>query len=352
MPFSASEINNAFNAALQYYEKGPALPQSIENKPLLKVLNDRKKKFSGGNQFISIPVKGKYTTTIQGYTTSDVVTYANPANILRAIYPWKEIHAGITMTETELRINGQSVTDEQGKSISDHSGRDITVLTDLLEDKLEDMTEGYARGMQTMFWLDGTQDSKQVPGIRSLITDTPTSGITGGIDRATNTFWQNLAYVGSGKITSSATNQTLTQFITTLYRQLRRFKVKQGMGSYAVLAGSVFLDKLIVELRAKGNNTLEGWSGGGKATDITVADISFKGLGDFTYDPFLDDLGFQDRCYFIDLDAIKLRPMEGEENKMRYPARPYNQYVLYRAMTWAGALCADQLNSSAVVQTA
>lgn len=351
MAFSAQEINNAFNAALQYYQKGPALSQTIQDKPLLKALDERKKTFAGGNQYISIPVKGKYTTTIQGYTTNDVVQYANPANLMRAIYQWKEIHAGITLTETELRINGQSVTDEMGKSISDHSGRDITVLTDLLEDKLEDMTEGYARGMNSMLWLDGTQDPKQVAGIRSLITDSPTTGITGGIDRAANPWWQNLAAVGSGLITASATNQTLTQYITTFYRQLRRFAKSKSNSSYANLCGSIFLDKLIVELRAKGYNSMEGWSSSGK-TDISVADISFKGLGDFVYDPSLDDLGFPDRCYFIDLNAIKLQPMVDEENKMRYPARPFNQYVLYRAMTWAGALTANQLNTSGVIQTA
>lgn len=351
MAFSAQEINNAFNAVLQYYQKGPAIAQSIQDKPLLKALDSKKKTFSGGNQYISIPVKGKFTTTIQGYNTTDVVQYANPANILRANYLWKEIHAGVTLTETELKINGQSVTDENGKSIDDHSGRDMQILTDLLEDKLNDMTEGYARGMNSMLWLDGTQDSKQVAGIRSLITDTPTVGTTGGIDRASNTWWQNQAAVGAGLITSNTSTQALTNYITTFYRQLRRFASKKNMSEYICLGGSTFLDKLIAELRAKGYNSMDGWSSSGK-TDITVADISYKGLGDFTYDPSLDDLGFPDRCYFIDLNAIKLQPMQDEENKMRYPARPYNQYVLYRAMTWTGTLTANQLNTSGVIQTA
>lgn len=349
--FTAEEINNAFNAALQFYEKGPFLAQSIQDKPLLKALETKKKTFSGGNQYISIPVKGKYTTTIKGYYHNDVVDYGTPANGLRAVYQWKQIHAGITMTESELLINGQSVTDENGKNITDHSGRDATVLSDLLEDKLDDMTEGYARGMNSMFWLDGSQDSKQVPGIMSLITDNPTIGVTGGIDRATNWWWRNLAYVGANKIVASDTQQTLTRFMTTFNRQVKRYAKNRTNGNYVNLCGSYFLDQLVWELRANGLNSQSGWANKG-GNDISTADISFQGLGDFVYDPTLDDLGFQKRCYVIDLNAIQKRPIQGEEDKMRYPARPFNQYVLYRAMTWAGALVANQLNTSGVIEVA
>lgn len=357
MAFTAQEISNAAAAVLQFYQTGPFKSQTIQNKPLLKALDGAKQTFSGGNGTLSLPVKGNYTTTIQGFNTNDVVTYANPANGMRAVYKWYEIHSGITMTETELKINGQSVLDEMGKDISDHSGRDQQILTDLLKDKVEDMMEGTARGKNTMFWLDGSQDSKLVPGITAFITDTPNIGTTGGLDRSvsTNWWWRNLAYVGTGanatgaKIVSSTTLQTLTNFMTTLNRKLRKFA--QGSPNYFMPCGSVFLDLLIAEMRAKGFNSMVGWNSK-NTTDISTADISFGPLGTFTYDPTLDDLGYQDRCYFIDLNSIKLRPMVGEEDKTRNPARPFNQYVLYKAQTWTGAMVADQLNTSAVVQAA
>lgn len=357
MAFSAAEIQNAANAVLALYQKGPFLSQSIQDKPLLKALDDKKKTFAGGNQFISIPVKGKYTTTIQGFSYNDQVSYANPANGLRAVYPWKEIHAGITITETELKINGQSVTDENGKDVSDHGGRDAFVLADLLEDKLEDMTEGYARGKNNMFWLDGTQDSKLVPGLTSLIVDASSQGTTGGIDRSVNPWWRNLSYVGSGagatgaKIVSSDSLQTLTKFLTSFNRQLKRYAKKKDASNWTVLAGSGFIDACMSELRAKGNTSMTGFANA-SGNDISTGDISFKGLGTFQYDPTLDDLGFGKRAYFIDLNAIKEQPMEGEENKMRNPSRPFDRYVLYRAMTWAGALTANQLNTSGVIEVA
>jgi hypothetical protein len=50
----------------------------------------------------------------------------------------------------------------------------------------------------------------------------------------------------------------------------------------------------------------------------------------------------------LDLNAINLRPMDGEDMKKHNPARPENQYVIYQALTWTGGLIARQLNSSGV----
>lgn len=349
MAFSAAEIANIATAALDYHIKGPALSQSIQDKPLLKALEGNKKSFPGGKGNITVPVKGDYTTAIAGYTHNDQVSYANPANIKRVSYPWKEIHAGITLTLTELKHDGISVVDSaQGKAVSNHSDRELTVLTGLLEDKLEDMTEGWSRSFNDMLWKDGSQDAKQVPGIRALLTDTPATGTTGGIDRSTTAWWRHRALVGASKITASATNQTLTKTLRKEVRQLRRYAKNPN---YLVLAGSLFLDALEVEVAEKGVYTQEGFSNRGK-NDIGMADISMRGVGTFVYDPTLDDLSLSKRAYFIDLNAIQLMPMEGEDKKAHNPARPYDQYTIYRAMTWTGGLVARQLNSSAVYEVA
>lgn len=349
MAFTAAEVANIATAALDYHIKGPALSQSIQDKPLLKALEGSKKSFPGGKGDITIPVKGDYTTAIAGYTHNDSVSYANPANLKRVNYPWKEIHAGITVTLTELKHDGISVIDSaQGKTVSNHSDRELTVLTGLLEDKLEDMTEGWSRSFNAMLWKDGTQSAKEVPGIRSLLTDTPATGTTGGINRATSAWWRHRALVGANKITASATNQTLTKTLRKEVRQLRRYAKNPN---YLLLAGSDFLDALEIEVAEKGVYTDMGFANRGK-NDIGMADISMRGVGTFVYDPTLDDLALSKRAFFIDLNAIQLMPMDGEDKKTHNPARPYDQYTIYRAMTWTGGLVARQLNSSAVYEVA
>jgi hypothetical protein len=106
------------------------------------------------------------------------------------------------------------------------------------------------------------------------------------------------------------------------------------------------MDAFEKELRSKGNYTLEGWAKS-KTIDASIADIAFKGI-EIQYEPLLDDLGLSKYCYVLDLNAIKLMPMQGEADKIHTPARPAEKYVIYRAVTWTGALCASQLNTSGV----
>lgn len=340
MPFTAQELTNMTNAAFDFFLKGPALSQVIQERPLYDLLNKKKKMFPGGRGNIVVNVKGVYTTAIQGYTHDDQVDYRNPANIRQATYPWREIHAGINMTLTELKTDGISVVDTNGENTSQSSDIEVTRITSLLEDKLEDMSEGWARTFTEMLWRDGSQDPKVVPGITGLITDTPTTGIVAGIDRSLNAWWRNRALLG---ITPSKTNQTLSQTLRSEFRQLRRFGGKPNR----ILCGSAFLDGLELEVEGKGIYTQQGFVSKGK-TDIGLPAISMYGVGDFVYDPALDDIGRSKFAYFIDDSKLTLRPMDGEDMKSHTPARPFNRYVIYRAMTWTGGLVMTQANCHGV----
>lgn len=341
MAFTAAELANKANAALDWYIRGPAMSQVIQDRPTYDRLRRDQKTFPGGKENISIPVKGEYTTDIEGYNTNDTVSYANPANIKRVNYPWKEIHAGISLTHTELKVDGLSVVDSnRSESTTKHSRRELTVLTGLLEDKLEDMAEGWARGFTRMLWEDGSQDSKEVPGVLSIIRDTPTSGTVGGLDSATYDWWRNRADLS---ITGNVANGgALLQKIHSEWRQLRRYGGKPNFAP----SGSDFLDQLALELRANGNYSDNGFSAK-SVTDISVADIRYKNMN-FVYEPALDDIGRAKYCYMIDTRHLYLDVMDGEDMKQHTPSRPADQYVMYRAMTWTGGLCADMLNCHGV----
>lgn len=343
MSFTVQELENITNAALDYYmDRGEVFSSSIQNKPLLREMLAKKKTFPSGNQNISVGVKGDYTTTIQGYTHDDTVTYKNPANIKRANFPWKEIHWGISCTLTELKKDGITITDTtDGTGESRHDDREVTAIANLLDDKLEDMKEGAERGLNTMFWADGTQDAKQIPGIKSFIVDAPTTTVVGGIDGAVNTWWQNRANL-TISVGSDPTVQVLVNFLQTELRQLRRF----GNPKHIALCGSDFLTQLEKELRAKGNYTLEGWDKKG-SIDIGMADVALKGV-QFEYDPTLDDRGENKRCYILDMKSIFPMFMDGEFMKKHNPARPEDKYVIYRAVTLTGGLVVRQRNTSGV----
>src|SRR6185295_700674 len=179
MAFTAGEINNIANASLDWYvNRGDTFKQSIQAKPLLKTMEALNKTFPGGKGNVSLGITGRFGAAgvndgVVGYTHNDTVSFYTPANIDRVNYPWREHHIGITLTHTELKIDGISVTDEQGngESYCNHSQREMTVLVNLLKDKLFDFGEQYARTMNRLLWGDGVADPKALAGFRSIIVD-------------------------------------------------------------------------------------------------------------------------------------------------------------------------------------
>jgi hypothetical protein len=330
------------SAALLYYIRGKTLSQTTEDKPTLKMLRSKQKMFPSGNQQLSEPVQGQYMSDtpgfFQGYSQDQALNFTQAQNILRAVYNWKETHSGLGITWTELKEDGITVT--TSNKTSQHSDVEATRLTGLMENRLDDFGESWQRSVNYMLWKDGTQDSAQCPGITALLPDINTAGTLGGLSRVTYPWWQhrvNLALV------ASAENQTLSKFLRSDMRQLKRYGGKPDF----LPCGSKFIDALELEVQAKGLLTQEGFVKEGN-TDIGMAKIRMMGVGTFEYEPTLDDLGLSNRAYFIDTRRLQLRPMQGEENKMVDPERPYNYMVFFRSITWTGALTLKQANANGV----
>lgn len=353
MPLTQAVLDNIANAAMDFHmDKGKVHYQQIQQKPLLKTLQQYQKAFPGGKGDVTVAPVFETQSTLEGFQADDTLTFTNPTPIKQAAYPWKMTHTGINVTTQELLADGISVVDTNGRTTVEHTQRELTVIANILETKLADMSEGYAAGTNKMLWQDGTQDAKHVAGIQYLIAASPSTGVIGGIDRATQPLWRNIAMTaanglagGEGAVTSDTATSALINALRKKKRQLMRY----GMPRHTILAGSDFLDALDSEVDAKGYYTQSGFS---KNVDIGIGDISMRGLGTFEYDPTLDDLGQSKFCYFIDSKGIQLRPIAGEDMKRHFPARPHDKMVIYRSVTWAGALVAKQLNTSMVVEIA
>jgi len=369
--YTAPLLAHITTAALDWWmNKGTAFQEAIAEKPLLAMMESKKKTFPGGKGNIILSVKGDFGNTaapgtddqLKGYELADTVTYYTPANLTQAVFPWKEHHLGIMLTHSELKTDGITVNDSGDMDdVSEHSGRDDTVLVGLLADALQDVSEQYARGMNNLLWTNGAADPKALAGMAALVTDDPTTGIVAGINRAQKPWWRNRAYTsamgtavtgtpalaawGGGPVTSSATNGgALITKLQSEYRQLTKFGAKPNTG----FCGSDWLGALENELRANGNYSMQGFSAG---KDISVGQISYMGT-DFEYDPTLDALGKSKRCYWFDSRDIFLVAMQDEWRHQHSPERAPDKYVIYRALTSTGQLCARRLNGAVVMDIA
>ena len=368
MAFTANEIASVANASTDFYfNRGETFKQSVQQRPLLSIMEGAKKTFPGGKGNISIGVKGvsgdgSGNDVLKGYTHNDLVNFFTPANIKRANYPWREHHLGITLTHTELKIDGISVTDpgSNGEKTSNHSQREMTVLVGLLEDKLFDLGESYARGMNALAYGDGVADPKAMAGLGFIIPDDPTIGSVGGINVATpgNEWWRSRAYTaamgakvtgtpalakwGGGPITPNvADGGALLQVLQAERRQLIRYGGKPDL----FVAGSDFIAAMEKEMRANGVYSMTGFE---KKQDGSMGDMYFSG-SPVLYDPTLDDLGKSKRAYWFDTKNIFLDAMEDEWLHQHTPARPANQFIMYRSITSTGQIVAKQRNSSVVI---
>lgn len=343
MAVTIQQLESAANARLDHYIKGQPLSQTIQDKPFLKLMRAKQSTFPGGRGELKFNVKNDYDTTFMGYEYDDTVEYGNPANMRQVSFPYFELHAGIKIPFTELKRDGINVVDSaMGEKTAQVEGREIEGISNILDDKLEDMDEGMERSFNEILWRDGTQSAKVFGGLLSVLSGTPTSGVVGGIDRGMNSWWRNRASLG---IVVSAANQTLITTLRSETRQLLRYGGKPTV----LLCGSSFLAGLETEVAGKGDYSHTGFAGG---TDVGMGDIKLRGLGTFTYDPTLDDLGYSKYCFAIDTRHIMLKVMSGEDMKRHSPARPAEKYVLYRGVTWTGTLIARKLNAHGVYSIA
>lgn len=344
MYLTATQLENLANQTFDYYIKDKILGQSIQARPLVRILRENQKPFPGGKEFIHGNVQFDYEGGFMGYEGDDEVHYDNPAGVKQFSFPWKELHDGIQVTHSELKKAGITVVDSAfGEETQTNSRQDIIRITRLFENKLETMRERQERSFNSICWMDGTQDSKVFPGVMSILTDVNSTGIVGGIDRAAQPLWRHRTLVGANAIGVSKPNQTLTSTLRNELRQLTRY----GGRPTVALCGSKFLEALEYEVEQKGIYTQAGFT---KDTDLGMNKIRMMGLGTFEYDPTLDDMGYSRRCYVIDPSHLQLWVMDGQDMKAHTPARPAERYVLYRGVTWTGGMISDMLNCHGVYE--
>lgn len=338
MALGTAVANDIANAVLDFFVRSPAFAQSNQDKPLLAWLERGQKTFPSGKEYVSEPVKGDYMNSVAGffagYSEDSQLAFKQSQNIQRARYAWKEVHAGLIITWTELKKDGITVSDHS--KTSEHSGTEVTRLTGLLEDRMLDFAESWSRAKNAMLWRDGSLDANQVPGIQAILP--AAYGTVGNIDQTAYPWWKHRIVA---PVTPDGAGQVLIETIRRELIQLRRF----GGRPNKALCGSEFLAGLRLELQAKSQYSVTGVA---KGQDIGMGEVRVGDLGTFEYDPTMDDEGLSKKCYVMDGRRVRLRPMEGEDNKTLTPERPYDYMVFLKSMTWTGALESIQQNANGI----
>jgi hypothetical protein len=352
MPFTANQLVVGANYQLDYFLKNDPIDQINIAHPLYSTMVANKAERLGGNEFVTEQVRFTNDSNFQNYFGADQVTYNEKDTVRQAKFRWYNFHDGFGFDEDTLRANGIILTDDR-EAVA--SGAETLQLTNRLKESYETLKLGVQAALDEEFHLDGTQSAKATPGLDHLVSTTPTSGIVGGINSATATWWQNNASMAI----NTATAGTL---IDQMEIQWRACTLYGGMAPDKILCGSKFLDAyrkdagltINREIMAAGNQR------GGVSLDAGTTKLYFKGV-ELVWDPQMDLLDaklgaitypWAKRCYFLNSRYIKFRPVQGHWMTRRKPPRIYDRYVHYWAMTGSYSMTIGKRNCHSVLSIA
>lgn len=351
MPFTASELSEAGKVSLDFYLKNSPVDQVAVERPFFNALMEGKREFPGGKQYVVEQLRKSYNSNFQWINGAQEVTYNRRAPTEQASYAWRSAHDGYAIDEDRLAQNG--ITMQEGRG-GDASQAERIQLTNLLDEQNAVLREGFREKFSAFLHLDGTSSSDAITGLDALVSLTPSSGTVGGIDasQSANAYWRNGASTG---LTTTTTTGTILDAMETQWKNC----VKNGGKPTKILAGYAFLDGYRKFIR----NTYGQihFSGGSQLSIEGGSDeVKFKGVPIEWCPEFDDNFGgiespsidWTKRCYFLNMNTIKLRPMAGQDMVTRKPPRAYNRYEYYFAITWKGALTTNRRNANAVLSIA
>ena len=353
MPFTSQEITDAGKIGLDFYLRNNPIDNVKTDDPLFDALSSRKKAAPGAKQYIVEQLRVRYQSNFTWFNGSQIVTYNRRQTIEQAQYAWRSAHDGFALDEDRLIQNGISVHDDAAPR-GGASADEMVALSNLIEEQSIALREGFIDKFCQALHLDGTQSVDAITGLDSLVSTTPSTGTVGGINRATsgNEYWRN--YAPSSALTTTTTTGNVLDFMEIGWRA----SIRNGGRPNFIEAGGDFIDGLrnfIIKTYGAGGGLAYPNAPFAKSVGVGTESLKFHDL-EVQWNPKFDDLqaltgaatSWLKRCYQLNLNYIKLRPISGQDMITRKPPRAYDRYEWYWGLTWRGALTMGRANAQAV----
>lgn len=353
MPFTAEQISYAGYTALNHNLRSKPTDLYNTDRPLLKFLNQTKKSFPGAKQYITEKLRTTNDSNLQAFGPDEEVTYNRKRTLAEASFAWTNYHDGFALSEEEFFQNSITVTDDRNPSANES---EVNQLVNLFDENITSLKNGAAEKFDYKLHLDGSADPDDIVGLDALVSTTPTTGIVGGINRASATYWRNYSSGGDYATGIPVTTGLLKAQMEKAWRYNMRYG---GQTPNFIMAGSKAIDAYAVEAAATGTVQIMMKSDG-VDLDAGRSGLSFKGVP-IVWDPVLDDLQtalapaeaeWDKRMYFLNSKTLRLRPGEGQDWIARKPPRSYNRYTHYFGLTWRGGLTISRPSANSVLWVA
>lgn len=287
------------------------------------------KTFSGGRTIVQ-ELNYANNQTFQWYSGYQTLNVSPSQVFTAAEYPIRQAAVAVSISGLEdLQNSGEEA------------------IIDLLESRIMNAEDTFMNGLSQGIYGDGTV-TNSVGGLQLLVAASPSTGVVGGIDRASWSFWRNQTW-------SAATDGSTTLSSATILQQMDGLWVKLIRGRDApdlIIADNVTYRYYLNALQAIQRITQES-----SAADM--AEAGFQSLKYITCDVVLDG-GFQGfsgdplpsqtsasssavggapstTMYFLNTKYLHWRPHARRNMVPLDPDRfSINQDAMIRLIGWAG----------------
>jgi len=199
-------VDEITTTALRNRRKKRAENVSKNNALLFRLKQNGKMKLKSGGRTILEELNYQENQTFKRYSGYETLNIAPSQTISAAEYEWKQAAVAISMSGLEML---QNAGPEQ--------------IIDLLEARIENGEQTLMNNIASDIYSLGTADGgKQIDGLQQQIADAPTSGIVGGINRATYSFWQNYKFSATADGSGAVTATNIETYMNDVYASVCR----------------------------------------------------------------------------------------------------------------------------------
>lgn len=316
MAFANSAISDVIATTIQS-RSGELADNVANNNALLRRLKQKGnvKPVSGGNVILQeIMYNDTSTNNTNSYSGYELLNISPNSPISAAQYSFTQYASAVTMSGLEMLQN---------------SGKEQII--DLMEGRLSIAEAQLLNRIGSDIYGDGTGNGgKNITGLGAAVPDAPTSGVYGGIDRATWSFWQSKKYSGvtDGGAAVSAAN--IIQYMTALAIRLVRGTDKTDL----IVADNTYYQLYVNALQAIQRVTSETEAGSG------FASLKFYGGGmaaDVVLDGGIGAAATSAHMWFLNTNYIFFRPHKDRNFvPIGGERQAVNQDAIVKLIGWAG----------------
>lgn len=330
MAFPNSAISDIIATTIQS-RSGKLADNVLNNNALLMRLKERGnvKPVSGGNVILQEIMYNDSTTTNAGsYSGYDVINIAPNSPISAAQFDLKQYAAAVTISGLETLQN---------------SGKEAII--DLLESRISIAEKQLLNKLSADLYGDGTGNGgKALTGLGAAVADAPSSGTYGGIDRASYSFWRNIAFDATTDGGAAASASNIQGYMNRVILQVVRgtdspdLIVADNNYYRFYLESLQTIQRVTDEKMAGAGFTSLKYFGAGKAADVVLD----GGVGGSIS---------TNHMYFLNTDYLFWRPhrdrnfvpIGGERQSV-------NQDAIVKLIGWAGQVTSSSPRLQAVLK--